>query len=372
MAISPSIESALSRSARPPRVARPIDHLLLSALLPTGLLYRVHRPDYLALCYHCVSEPVADLVHYIYDYKSPTEFEQDVLLLRRKFGLADAAPFAFESAPVPATAGQALLTFDDGFSEWDSNVLPILRRQQANAILFVTTALIDNQRMLEGHAVSLAIGTLVGANQEQRRRLLDIALPLLSLTDDATLETVFNRLRALGEYQHADLLARLFDGWGIDLAACLRERQPYLSEAAILRLRSAGCVIGAHGIDHRNLSGVTDDELRRQIVESCARIRDITGQKRVPFAFPFSRRVAASSLQSMRTNEPVVGAIFGTGGIRRVPKGFYERVVGDWRFSPGMRRLRPAVLMMLNRAYLAKASEYVRHKLGRSRIPYER
>lgn len=365
-------ESALSRSARPARIARPINHLLWSALLPTGLLHRMHRPEYLALCYHCVADPVAELVHYIYDYKSPAEFESDLLLLRREFGLADAAPFAFETAPVPAVKGQALLTFDDGFREWDDNVLPIFRRQHANAILFVTTALIDSQRLLEGHAASLAIDTLVRADPDQRQRLLEVALPMLSLDTAASLQDVFERLRALGEYQHADLLARLLDAWKIDVDGYLRDRQPYLSEAAILRLRDAGCVIGAHGIDHRNLGNAPTDESRRQIVESCVRIRDITGQPKVPFAFPFSRRIAASSLQTLRASEPVVGAIFGTGGIRRVPEGFHERVVGDWRFSPRMRRLRPALLLMLNRAYLAKASEYVRHRLGRSSIPYVR
>jgi peptidoglycan/xylan/chitin deacetylase (PgdA/CDA1 family) len=368
----PPVESALSRSARTPRVVRPIDHLALSALLPTGLLRRMHAPDYLAFCYHCVSAPVAELVHYIYDYKSPSEFEDDVLLLARKFGLADATPFAFESAPIPERRGRALLTFDDGFQEWDSNVLPILGRRNANAIMFVTTGLIDNRRMLEAHAASLAIGTLVRADPEQRGRMLDAALPLLSLPADAPLTAAFERLRGLGDSAHADQLGRLLHAWGIDTAAYLRERQPYLSEAAIVRLRDGGCVIGAHGIDHRNLNAVPADELRRQVVESCMRIREITGQAKVPFAFPFSRRIAASGLQALRECEPVIGAIFGTGGIRTVPTGFHERVVGDWRFTPALRRLRSPLLLMLNRAYLAKASEYARHRLGHSAIPYLR
>ena len=50
--------------------------------------------------------------------------------------------------------------------------------------------------------------------------------------------------------------------------------------------------------------------------------------------------------------------------IRRVPEGFYERVVGDWRFTPVLRRLRHPLLLMLNRAYIAKASEYVRHRMA--------
>lgn len=362
MATSLSTELASRPGVRLPKLLRPVDRIAASRLLPLRLVHRLENPEYLNLCYHNVAEPVDPLTHYGYDCKRPIEFEQDLRQLADWCGIADAAPFAETAAPRPEKRGQALLSFDDGHRQWHDVLLPILARHRVRALMFASSATIGSRYLLPAHAASVMIHALVESDPDTQARRADVARTALGLPTDAGIEAICSALRAVGSHERRSVLDALAVEWQIDLDAWLAREKPYLDETQLRALSAAGCVLGGHGIDHRSLHSVPWEEVERQVLGACAAIRDITGQRVVPFAFPFSRRVAAAPLEALRRREPWIGAYFGTGGLQPMPPGFQERIVADWRFSLGPEQRPDALRTLCGRAYLTRLSARLRGK----------
>jgi hypothetical protein len=60
------------------------------------------------------------------------------------------------------------------------------------------------------------------------------------------------------------------------------------------------------------------DQIEHEIVSSCQAIRDITGQKRVPFAFPyFGRGIDRSFLADILARHPFIEMFFDSGPLSR-------------------------------------------------------
>jgi hypothetical protein len=111
------------------------------------------------------------------------------------------------------------------------------------------------------------------------------------------------------------------EGWcarlGVDWKAYLRERRPYLTTDQVRQLASDGFVFGAHGVAHARLQNMDASSLEREVVQSCDTIRSVTGQKSVPFAFPWhgtglDRRL----LLDVLARHDFVDLYFDAGGFR--------------------------------------------------------
>lgn len=77
----------------------------------------------------------------------------------------------------------------------------------------------------------------------------------------------------------------------------LGPRKPLLSEDGIRAVADAGLEIGSHGMRHRDLTALTDEELRGETHGSREAIRGITGTSPAGFCYPYGtadRRVLAS------------------------------------------------------------------------------
>jgi peptidoglycan/xylan/chitin deacetylase (PgdA/CDA1 family) len=77
----------------------------------------------------------------------------------------------------------------------------------------------------------------------------------------------------------------------------LGPRKPLLTEEGIRALAGAGMEIGSHGMRHRDLTALADDELREETHGSREAIRRLTGTGPVGFCYPYGtadRRVVAS------------------------------------------------------------------------------
>ncbi len=77
----------------------------------------------------------------------------------------------------------------------------------------------------------------------------------------------------------------------------LGPRKPLLTEEEIRRIADAGMEIGSHGMHHRDLTELSDDELRSETHRSREMIRHITGTAPDGFCYPYGavgRRVLDS------------------------------------------------------------------------------
>ncbi len=126
------------------------------------------------------------------------------------------------------------------------------------------------------------------------------------------------------------LLARLSARLGVDAEAYLREVRPYISASEIRKLHCDGFTIGAHSRSHRLLHKLSREEAEREIVESCRIVRDLTGQRTVPFAFPYSGAgLDRNWLAQLLRQEDFIGLFFDTDGLREDENFVVQRVFGE-------------------------------------------
>ncbi len=123
-----------------------------------------------------------------------------------------------------------LVTFDDGYASWVDVCLPILAKQNIQAVFFVNSGLID-------------------ASKES------------------------------GE-QDAYVQENLY----------LRTKRKIISWEGIQTLNTAGHTVGGHTKTHRRLSGLQEFEQEREIQEDKEQIEEILQSEIFLFAFPFGNR----------------------------------------------------------------------------------
>jgi peptidoglycan/xylan/chitin deacetylase (PgdA/CDA1 family) len=331
--------------------------------VPLSLWSRAIPRRELAFCWHLVGDRELPHISPLYRYRTAAQFEEDLAWLVSIRDVIDDR--SLETRLLASDPGAvdgrsaALVTFDDGLVECFTNVRPILQRLGVRAVFFVVTGCLDNQSMLYRHKAALCVHRLRSLARDEHPALLEAAGRVLKtrFTDAGDAERA--TLAVGGD--RAGLLDDLCAALGVDVGAYLATRRPYLTRAEVRALHDDGHVIGAHGVDHRELQTLPPEEAERQIVESCAAVAEITGRSRIPFAAPFTLDgLDRGWLAGIARRHRHVGLIFGTGGLAPEPPGLFNRIVADAGvMGPRLPALRPLV----RGAYIERMRDAVRERL---------
>jgi peptidoglycan/xylan/chitin deacetylase (PgdA/CDA1 family) len=315
------------------------------ANVPLGAWQLAFPKDVIALGYHVVSDD--DLPHLkYYPYKTGAQFEADVAFAVDRFravGYAEVNEHRTGGAPLPPRA--ILFTFDDGFAECYDVIRPILLKYGAGGVFFVTIDFLDDQALFFETKVSLGLGAIERMSDDEARDRAAAAGPLdasrravaerrLGAARVAPPATSAHRTLMLGllglEQADEPEIDRACAGLGIDVAAYSRRRPLYLTRERVRQLAADGFTIGGHGLAHRALQRMDPEGIEREIVGSCAIVRDLTGQATVPFAFPYDGiGIDRGLLAAIRQRHPYVGLIFDTQDLRREVPFIVDRVWTD-------------------------------------------
>lgn len=288
--------------------------------------------------YHLVSDSGRPHVRHLYRYKSRRQFAADLEYLRRNHTVLSHGEFAGHlAARTPFPPGSVMITFDDGFSECFSVIRPLLLEFGLPAVFFVPSGVIDNRHLPFRNLVSLCLGKVKRAGRDELRAL-SRRLEVLTGRKPTGRKALLKRLEALTPAE-APVLEAASSALEIDAEKYLEERRPYLTEAEVRALARDGFVIGGHGREHAPLDRLGDDELEEEILSSCGRIREITGQELVPFAFPFSGlELDPARAAGILDRHPFISAVFGArplpGDRRVIPR----RIWADSPAGAGIRR----------------------------------
>lgn len=320
--------------------------------VPTRIWRRLFPKTEFGLCYHMVSDGHPLHVRH-YPILSTKEFENDLLYLRHHFNFISYDELVRRRGnPHPVRDNSVILTFDDGFAECSTVVAPVLRRHGIDCVFFIITDLIDNTTLFRETEAALCIDAVcqmpvetveallgeVGLASHLRpppnpTRLVGLRTPLgISGLDSSSDRRLWPLLHWLltADGNSVPLLRRLSARLGVDPQRYLTQVQPYQTASQIRQLRAEGFTIGAHSCSHRWLQGLSPDEARHEIVESCRVVRDITGQDTVPFAFPyFGGGIARTWLADIRKQHEFVGLFFDTDGLREDAPFVVQRVFGE-------------------------------------------
>ncbi len=333
------------RDAAKTVVAAGLEHL------PFGAWGRLMPRDELALFYHVVSDDTLGTLKH-YPYKDTIRFNMDMAFCAERGAISYEKLLRSRRDGARASPNGFLITFDDGLAECHSVARNILLKHRVPAVFFITTDVIDNRSLLHEGRISLGVEAVERMTSEETldfARFFDISTTPKSGDwragiNKATGNDQIGRIRISLSAAHyavirwlfslphrAPVIDRALERLGIDQAAYLRRHPVYMSERQITDLAADGFVIGGHGRSHLPLQRMTAEEQEREIVESCAVVRDITGRKRVPFAFPYGGGgIDRGFLADVMSRHEFIELFFDTQGLRESPWFVVNRTWADF------------------------------------------
>jgi peptidoglycan/xylan/chitin deacetylase (PgdA/CDA1 family) len=223
----------------------------------------------------------------VFEGIEPARFRRQMLWLRRNCTLVAPEELEGQLASPERLRPPVLLTFDDGYRDYHDRAFPILHELQIPAVVFLSTAMIDEGRALWSDALRWA------AFRTNRR---EVRLPwppyeVHSLeTPDArlsTFRTALRHLKGLLDAERKDMLKTLFRELGVgeggpDLG---RQMMNWAEVKATLPLTR----LGGHTHTHPILSRVDPAEQDREIGTCRERIERMCGVRPRWFAYPNGR-----------------------------------------------------------------------------------
>jgi len=221
-----------------------------------------------------------------------------------------------------------VLSFDDGFSECFSVVRPLLLKYEVPCTFFITTDLIDNQKMDNSTKASLLIEKIITSDPAWKEKVFKILSDISGLPICDELDFI-NWIKRI-QFTDGDLINQVCEVLEMDIIEYLRIQKPFMSKTEIQTLASDGFTIGAHSKSHSLFNGLSEKDIEMEIVESCRNIQEITQEECVPFAFPFTGNgVNRKLLHDIRSRNNIVGYFFDTNGIRQHKEEVIDRIWAD-------------------------------------------
>lgn len=176
----------------------------------------------------------------------------------------------------------AAVTFDDGYRDNLTVALPILRRFDIPATVFVASGFLDGGRMWNDTIVEAVRAAPDGLDLDDLGLgRIDTASPEARVTAVAAL---LKQVKYLPPERRAGVVARIGERAGRPLPDDLM-----LSTAEVRTLHAAGIDIGGHTVSHPILARLDDGVARREIAENRACLVDIVRAPVAVFAYPNGR-----------------------------------------------------------------------------------
>ena len=263
--------------------------------------------------YHVISDTFLPHVSHLFEYKNSAEFEEDLGWLAthyRPVSLDDILSVIQSGLSLPQNA--FLLTFDDGFSEMESVVQPILERMGIPAVFFIPSAFLDNSEMGFLQKVSLILEKI---SQDISQATEIKLVSLFHMYNMGRVRTNIVKSILAVDYNSKMILDEMAVILELDFEEYVTKKQPYLSTGQVNNLIKAGFSIGAHSIDHPLYINLPIEEQIRQTVES---VRELEGRFSLPyrvFAFPHSDLGISSTFFERISTEEGIQLTFGTAGM---------------------------------------------------------
>lgn len=195
-----------------------------------------HYPsDYFVPVYHTVSDEKRPHLEHIMRYKNQQEFERDLDQISSHFQFVTWDEFKdFRKGNYKPKKKIALLTFDDGLSEFHDIVVPILERKGIYAMNFINPKFIDNQDLMFRCKASLIIDKIKNTKHH---------------TKDFVLRDDVQKIQSIN-FQQQDQLNQIANKFEIDFKEFLETQKPYMTLQNLKSLTQRGFGISNHGFDH--------------------------------------------------------------------------------------------------------------------------
>ena len=308
----------------------------MTASVPLSLSRQIVRRGVLGINFHVVSDAYLPHIAPILPYKTVQMFENDLEYLAGHHDVISyreaLAADPKSARPLPAekrTGNSIILTFDDGYTECFTVIRPLLTRYGLPATFFVIASTVDNRDLVYPNKVALCIDAVRGSDDALAAERLRAISDRFGV-DVPTTDSLSRWMRSLhlADVETIDEVGALL---GLDWQQFLRAQRPFMTTAEIRQMAAEGFTIGAHSVRHPYLRTLDNPgSVEEEIVESCRFVRELTGQDRVPFAFPFAAdALDREFLEDVVRRHDFIGLLFDMRELTRDRSFIVNRVPGD-------------------------------------------
>ena len=248
----------------------------------------------LILTYHRVVEP--EKTSQLLEpgmYVTPKTFESHILFIKNYFEISSLKEFISQhKLDIKSTSPpRCVLTFDDGWCDFYTNVFPLLKRYKVPATVFLPTDFIGSENWFWTDRLAHMISEYNEAIRLDAIRC-DIRKPIIRQlsrlpgSPHARLDKAIRILKSCSNETIEKTLSDLSAEWGIE--ANLPGRA-FLSWEEVEELSQSGFVaFGSHTASHRILTTLDDDTVRHELDSSRNELnsRRAVDPDFIPFCYP--------------------------------------------------------------------------------------
>lgn len=290
----------------------------LYRFLPLTFLMRLSGKKIILPFYHFVIEKENSLVNHLYQPKTKEQFVEDITFFKKHL---ISLPVSHLKKKKDTTILGFIISFDDGLSNFNHIVAPILIKEKVYAINFLNTNFIDNKKLFYRYKVNLLIdfienNTLSTDQQLGTKELLNI--------DSFNFPLIVEKLKSLTIKNEGliDELAKILNFSFVDF---LQNKKPYLSKEQVLDLKKKDFLFGAHSENHPRYSLIPLDKQLEETLNSLRTLQNEFSIQENYFSFPFSDDgVSNDFFEKLKTEDIIT---FGTSGLKDEGlKNHYQRI----------------------------------------------
>ena len=229
-------------------------------------------------------------------YTSVSAFEKELRMLKRKFNLLSLRElYGHFDSGTPIPANSVVLTIDDGYEDFYNYAVPLLKKYEVPATVFVTTEFISGNTWLWPDQIAFLI-----KHTSQDELCLDMGGGCIRIG----LRTQDEKMKAWGRIadfalEMPDAECRSFiNGLSGHFSVKFSERPPVeyspMSWQQVNEAHHAGIEIGSHTCTHARLTRVDDTKLFTELKDSKMDIEHYIQDECRAFCYPFGRKADIS------------------------------------------------------------------------------
>ena len=252
------------------------------------------------LLYHGINDgKEIPFIDPLYPSRSAATFEKDIQFLTAHFESVSLSQIYQQEGKFERPSFH--ITFDDGLRSVYDEALPILRKYDVDASVYLNNDFIDNKHLFYRYKVALIISKLK-SDVSLKNKLEKYQPP----------HTIYAWLREM-KYADSNVIDEIAFDIGLDFGHFLQTEKPYLGTAQIEEMQKLGVAFGAHSFDHQLVQGNKQNMLE-EISRSMKDIQSRFGIDLRAFAFPFTD--AGLQNEELQKLSNAVDISFGTAGLK--------------------------------------------------------
>ncbi|MGB6833351.1 MAG: polysaccharide deacetylase family protein [Candidatus Acidiferrum sp.] len=248
-------------------------------LLPSR---RTGHPKFLVLCYHRIGTSGIPL----FSELLPSIFEAQMQYIRRRYRILSLDEMCDEMEKPSCKEDAITVTFDDGYRDLHTHALPVLRKYQIPATIFLPVASIESGQVPWYDRIFLALQVFPKDEFEiTLDRCRNFQLTSFHTRLEAAAE-INQYLRTLPDDRRKEYCAAL------EVQIILPEdelRDRMLTWKQIRSMSRERITFGSHTMTHPAVSQLTESELDSELGESKRALERRIGGPAVHFAYPFGK-----------------------------------------------------------------------------------